>query len=250
MGGHSHWATTKRHKQAQDAKRGKIFTKLIREITIAARIGGGDQGNPRLRLAIAKAKEQNMPGDNIKKAIQRGTGELPGVTYEEGMYEGFGRGGVALLVQVTTDNKNRTISELRRLFTKHGGNMVEAGSVAWMFSKKGSIMIERDKVDEEKLLTLALEAGAEDVQSEGKFYEITTAPADFESVKKGLSEAGVPIASSQIAMVPQSNVPLAGKEAEQLLKLIEELEDHDDVQGVYGNFDIPDEVMERVAASG
>ncbi|HLF86053.1 MAG TPA: YebC/PmpR family DNA-binding transcriptional regulator [Nitrospiria bacterium] len=249
MSGHSKWATTKHKKMAVDAKRGKVFTKIIREITIAARHGGGDaEGNPRLRTAILKAKEANMPADNIKKAVQRGTGELPGVTYEETVYEGYGPGGAALLIEITTDNKNRTVSEIRNIMSKHGGNMGEAGCVSWMFSKKGYIVVERAKADEDNLMNLALEAGAEDIKSDENNYEIITAPHDFENVKSRVKENGIEMALSEVTMVPQSYVRLEGKEAEQMLKLMEALEDHDDVQKVYANFDIPDEIMEKVSA--
>lgn len=249
MSGHSKWATTKHKKMAVDAKRGRIFTKIIRELTIAARQGGGDpEGNPRLRTAIIKAKEANMPADNIKKAIQRGTGELPGVTYEESVYEGYGPGGVAILIEITTDNKNRTLSEIRHTLSKHGGNMGEAGCVSWMFSKKGYIVIEKAKANEEKLMSLALEAGAEDMKSDENSYEIITSPHDFETVRNKLKESGIEMALSEVAMVPQSYIGLEGKEAEQMLKLMEALEDHDDVQKVYANFDIPDEIIEKVAA--
>ncbi|MBI5746012.1 MAG: YebC/PmpR family DNA-binding transcriptional regulator [Nitrospirae bacterium] len=248
MSGHSKWATTKHKKMAVDAKRGKIFTKIIRELTIAARQGGGDpEGNPRLRTAILKAKEANMPADNIKKAVQRGTGELPGVTYEESVYEGYGPGGAALLIEITTDNKNRTVSEIRNIMSKHGGNMGEAGCVSWMFSKKGYIVVERAKADEENLMNLALEAGAEDIKSDESNYEIITTPHDFEHVKNRVKENGIEMALSEVTMMPQSYIRLEGKEAEQMLKLMEALEDHDDVHKVYANFDIPDEIMEKVS---
>ena len=225
MGGHSHWATTKRHKMAQDAKRGRIFTKIIREITTAARISGGDpEGNPRLRTAIAKAKEVNMPLDNIKKAIQRGTGELPGVTYEEGIYEGYGPGGVAILIEIISDNRNRTVSEIRHVLSKYGGNMGEAGCVSWMFSKKGYIVVEKAHTDEEKLMGLVLEAGAEDLRTDEKNFEVITSPKDFEKVKKALEDNKVPFALAEVTMVPQSYVSLEGKDAEQMLKLMEALE--------------------------
>jgi YebC/PmpR family DNA-binding regulatory protein len=251
MSGHSKWATTKHKKAAADAKRGKIFTKLIREITIASRIGGGDpDGNPRLRTAILKAKEQNMPADNIKKAIQRGTGELPGVNYEEAVYEGYGPGGVAMLVEITSDNKNRTVSEIRHIFSKHAGNMGEAGCVAWMFHKKGYITVEKAKADEEKLMTLALEAGAEDMRADDEQnYEVITAPGDFEKVKKTLADSKVETSFAEVTMIPQSYIRLEGKDAEQMLRLMEALEEHDDVQNVYANFDIPSEIMEKAAAT-
>lgn len=250
MGGHSHWATVKRHKAAQDAKRGKIFTRLIRELTIAARSGGDPDGNPRLRLAITKAKEANMPGDTLKKAIQRGTGELPGVTYEEFTLEGYGPGGTALLLEITTDNRNRTVAEIRSLLTKNGGNMAEAGSVAWQFHKKGLITVEKGKVDEDRLLSLALEAGAEDVKSDEKAFEVITAPNDFEAVKKALTDAKIELLVAEVTFVPQNYVHLEEKAAEQMLKLMEILDEHDDVQKVHANFDIPDAVMEKVATAG
>ncbi|MFQ5781334.1 MAG: YebC/PmpR family DNA-binding transcriptional regulator [Nitrospiria bacterium] len=248
MSGHSKWATTKHKKAATDAKRGKTFTKIIREITIAARMGGGDpEGNPRLRTAIGKAKEANMPADNIKKAIQKGTGELPGVQYEEATYEGYGPGGVAIMIQITTDNKNRTVSEVRHLLSKHGGNMAEAGSVAWMFEKKGYFLVEKNCVDEERLMSITLDAGAEDIRSDDPVnFEVISSPADFETVKKALFDAELPSSFSEVTYLPQSSVRLEGKEAEQMLRLVGALEDQDDVQNVFANFDIPDEVMAKV----
>jgi YebC/PmpR family DNA-binding regulatory protein len=232
---------------AQDAKRGRIFTKIIREVTTAARIGGGDvEGNPRLRTAVAKAKEVNMPLDNIKKAIQRGTGELPGVTYEEGVYEGYGPGGVAIMIEIMSDNRNRTVSEIRYILSKHGGNMGEAGCVSWVFNKKGYIVVERAHADEEKLMGLVLDAGAEDLRTDEKNFEVITSPDDFEKVKKVLEINKIPFALAEVTMVPQNYVKLDGKDAEQMLKLMEALEDHDDVQKVHANFDIPDEVIQRV----
>ena len=249
MSGHSKWATTKHKKAAVDAKRGRIFTKIIKEITVAARIGGGDSdGNPRLRTAILKAKENNMPSDNIKKAIQRGTGELPGVHYEEAVYEGYGPGGVALLIEIMTDNKNRTLSEIRHLMSKNGGNLGEAGWVSWMFGKKGYIVVDSQKAEEERLMSLGLEAGAEDMKIDGKQYEIFTTPGDFERVKQVLQDEKIEMTFSEVTSIPQTYVRLEGKEAEQVLRLMELLEDHEDVQNVYANFDIPDEVMERVSA--
>jgi YebC/PmpR family DNA-binding regulatory protein len=249
MGGHSHWATIKRHKGAQDAKRGKIFTRIIRELTIAARGGGDPDGNPRLRLAIAKAKEANMPGDTMKKAIQRGTGELPGVSYEEFTLEGYGPGGTALLLEITSDNRNRTVAEIRSLFTKNNGNMAEAGAVAWQFHKKGLLTVEKGKVDEDTLLSLALDAGAEDVKAGEKTFEIITDPHDFEAVKKALADAKVETGLAEITYIPQNMVRLDEKPAEQMLKLMEVLDEHDDVQKAHANFDIPDEVMEKVAVA-
>jgi len=248
MSGHSKWATTKHKKAAADAKRGKIFTKLIKELTVAARIGGGDSdGNPRLRLAIQKSKEQNMPADNIKRAIMKGTGELPGVSYEELVYEGYGPGGTAILVEIMTDNKNRTVSEIRHIFSKHSGNMGEAGSVAWMFHKSGYITVEKKKADEEALMALVLDAGAEDMKGDDPdYYEILTAPSEVERVKKALDEKGVPVTLAEVGQIPQTYVKLDGKDAEQMLKLMEALEDHDDVQKVHANFDIAQEVMDKV----
>jgi len=250
MGGHSHWATTKRHKAAVDAKRGKLFTRIIRELTIAARAGGDPDGNPRLRLAIAKAKDANMPGDTLKKAIQRGTGELPGVTYEEFSLEGYGPGGTALLLEITSDNRNRTVAEIRSLLTKNSGNMAEAGAVSWQFHKKGLIVVEKGKVDEDKLLSLALDAGAEDVKVDEKTFEVITDPHDFETVKKALTDAKIESSLAEVTFVPQNYVKLEEKAAEQMLKLMEILDEHDDVQKVHANFDIPDEIMEKVAAAG
>lgn len=249
MSGHSKWATTKHKKAAADSKRGKIFTKIIREITVAAKIGGGDpEGNPRLRTAILKAKENNMPADNIKKAVQKGTGELPGVSYEEMTYEGYGPGGVAIIIHLLSDNKNRTVSEIRHLLSKNGGNMGETGSVAWMFQKKGFLSIEKQKADEEKLMSVALDAGAEDIRSDDPtLFEVITAPADFEKVKKAMTDAGLAPSYAEVTFLPQTYIRLDGKEAEQMLRLMEALEDHDDVQNVYANFDIPDEVMAKVA---
>lgn len=249
MGGHSHWATIKRHKSAQDAKRGKVFTRIIRELTIAARQGGDPNGNPRLRLAVAKAKEANMPGDTLKKAIQRGTGELPGVTYEEFQLEGYGPGGTALLLEVTSDNRNRSVAEIRSLLTKNGGNMAEAGAVAWQFHKKGLIVVERHKVEEDRLLTLALDAGAEDVKGSDKTFEVVTSPHDFEAVKKALTDAKIESSLAEVSFIAQNTVSLAEKDAEHMLKLMEILDEHDDVQKVHANFDISDEVMEKVAAA-
>ena len=250
MGGHSHWATVKRHKASQDAKRGKIFTRLIRELTIAARQGGDPDGNPRLRLAIAKAKDANMPGDTLKKAIQRGTGELPGVTYEEFTLEGYGPGGTALLLEITSDNRNRTVAEIRSLLTKNGGNMAEAGSVAWQFHKKGLITVEKGKADEDQLLSLALDAGADDVKTDEKTFEIITSPHDFETVKKALADTKIETAVAEVTFVPQNYIRLDEKSAEHMLKLMEILDEHDDVQKVHANFDIPEEIMEKVAAAG
>ncbi len=247
MSGHSKWATTKHKKAAIDAKRGKIFTKIGKEIIVAAKLGGGDvNGNPRLRTAVAKAKAVSMPADNIKRAIQRGTGELEGASYEEVTYEGYGPGGVAVIVEVMTDNRNRTVSEIRNIFSKGGGNMGEAGCVAWMFNKKGYLVVGKAKSDEDKLMSLALDAGAEDMQAEDDNFVITTAPNDFEKVKKAIEDAGVPLDAAEITMLPQTYVKLEGKEAQQMLRLVESLEDNDDVQNVYANFDIPEEILSAV----
>jgi len=244
MSGHSKWAGIKHKKAKVDAQRGRIFTKVIREITIAARVGGGDPvGNPRLRLAIEKAKGVNMPQDNIQRAIQKGTGELPGVSYEEYLYEGYGPGGVAVLLEVLTDNKNRTAAEIRKAFAKHGGNLGEAGCVAWMFEKKGLIQVEAARTDEDRLLGVALEGGAEDVRRSDSLFEVITAPKDLERVKESLTKKNIEIALGEVTMLPQTTVKLEGKQAHQMLQLMEELEDHDDVQNAYANFDIPEEIM-------
>ena len=247
MSGHSKWATTKHKKAATDAKRSNMFTKLAKEITVAAKLGGGDpNGNPRLRTAIAKAKGVSLPAENIKRAIQKGTGELPGVAYEEIIYEGYGPGGVAVICEVMTDNRNRTVSEIRNIFSKAGGNMGDAGCVSWMFHKKGYFVVNRTKVGEDKLMTLALDAGAEDMQTEDDNFVITTPPNDFEKVRKALEDAGVVPDVAEVTMVPQTYVKLDGKEAQQMLRLVESLEDNDDVQNVYANFDIPEEIMNAV----
>jgi YebC/PmpR family DNA-binding regulatory protein len=250
MGGHSHWATTKRHKGVIDAKRGKTFTKIIREITVASRLGGGDpDGNPRLRFAILKAKDANMPADNVKKAIQRGTGELPGVHFEEFQLEGYGPGGCALLIDLTSDNRNRTVAEIRNILTKGNANLAEAGAVSWQFHKKGLLVIEQ-KVDEDKLMTIVLDAGAEDVKTTGKIFEIITDLHDFEKVKKALADAHIETSLAEVTYIPENYIKLDEKTAEQALKLMDSLEDQDDVQKVHANFDISEEIMERVAAAG
>jgi YebC/PmpR family DNA-binding regulatory protein len=244
MSGHSKWATTKHKKAATDAKRGKIFTKIGKEITVAARLGGGDpDGNPRLRTAVAKAKSVSLPAENIKRAIQKGTGELPGVSYEEITYEGYGPGGVAVIIEALTDNRNRTVSEIRNIFSKAGGNMGEAGCVSWMFHKKGYLVVSSAKANEDQLMTLALDAGAEDMQVEEGNFVITTALGDFEKVKKALEDAAVSLDLAEVTMIPQTYVKLDGKEAQQMLRLVDTLEDNDDVQNVYANFDIPDEIL-------
>ena len=249
MSGHSKWSTIKHKKGAADAKRGKIFTKLIKEITIAARMGGGDPGgNPRLRAAITAAKAENMPKDNIERAVKKGTGELPGVSYEEATFEGYGPGGVAVLVEILSDNRKRTVADIRHVFSKHAGNLGEAGCVSWMFDKRGLIVFEKEKVDEEKLMDAALEAGAQDVRETDKEFEVLTEAGDMEKVKTKLEKAGIVPAYAEVGMVPQSTVRLTGKEAQQMLRLMESLEDSDDVQHVYANFDIPDEEMEQLSA--
>jgi YebC/PmpR family DNA-binding regulatory protein len=248
MSGHSKWSQIKRKKGAADAKRGQVFTKLIKEITVAARFGGGDpEGNARLRTAIAAAKAENMPKDNIERAIKKGTGELAGVTYEEFTYEGYGPGGAAVLVEVLTDNKNRTTAEVRHIFTRSGGNLGEAGSVAWMFHKKGYIVIDKKAADEDKLMELVLDVGAEDIEAGDKEYEVTTDPQKLDAVKKTLDKAGIKYQVAELTMYPQSTVPIDGKHAEQMLRLMEQLEEHDDVQKVYSNFDIPDSVVEQLS---
>jgi YebC/PmpR family DNA-binding regulatory protein len=247
MSGHNKWSSIKHKKGAADAKRGKVFTKLIREITVAARSGGGDPtGNPRLRAAILLAKSENMPKDNIERAIKKGTGELEGVSYEELSYEGYGPGGVAVLVDCLTDNKNRTVSEVKHLFERHGGSLGAPGCVAYLFAKKGLIIIEKDKADEEKLLDLALESGAEDVKEDGDEFNVLTGIADFETVKKAIDNAGIPYSMAQITMIPNNTVEVEGKKAQQVVNLMQSLEDLDDVSNVYSNFDISDEVMEAL----
>ncbi len=248
MSGHSKWATIKHKKGAADAKRGQVFTKLIREITVAARNGGGDPtSNPRLRLAIEKAREANMPKDNVEKAVKRGTGELEGITYEEVTYEAYGPGGVALYIEALTDNKNRTTAEVRNILTKRSGNMAGAGATAWLFQKKGYLLVEKAKAEEERLMTLVLEAGAEDFKSDGSSYEIITDQKTFEAVKQALTTAQIPTSSAELTMLPTSTVRVDGSEAKQVLALVEALEEHDDVQHVYANFDIPDEILAQIA---
>jgi YebC/PmpR family DNA-binding regulatory protein len=246
MSGHSKWSTIKHKKGALDAKRGKMFTKLIKELTVAARLGGGDlNGNPRLRKAVADAKAINMPSDNIKRAVQKGTGELEGTTYEEITYEGYGPGGAAILVDAMTDNKNRTVSELRYTFSKNAGNLGEGGCVAWMFSKKGYIIVEKSKAPEDELMEIVLEAGGEDLKEDGPNWEIFCAPEQFETVLEAVKKKNIEVASSEVGKYPQNYVKLEGKQAHQMLKLMEALEDHDDVQHVWANFDISEEEMER-----
>ena len=249
MSGHSKWSQIKHKKGQTDAKRGKIFTKIVKEIAIAARLGGGDpDGNPRLRTAIEKAKEVNMPHDNIKKVIMKGTGELPGVTYEEFVYEGYGPSGVALMIEVLTDNKNRTLPEIRHMLAKSGGSLGETGCVSWMFDKKGYILVSKSKASEDTVMSVALDAGAEDMKNDPaeENYEIITAPEDLANVKDALEKATLPVESAEVSMLPKNYVVLDEKAAEQMIRLMDVLEDHDDIQNVYANFDIPDEVAEKV----
>jgi YebC/PmpR family DNA-binding regulatory protein len=248
MSGHSKWATIKHKKGALDAKRGKIFTRLIKEISIAAKNGGGDPDtNPRLRGAILSAKAENMPADNIKRAIQRGTGELPGATYEEFSLEGYGPGGVALLLDINTDNRNRTVSEIRHVFGKNGGNMAEAGAVSWMFHKKGDIVVPKSAAKEDDLMGIVLDAGAEDLRDDGESWEVVTDPGSYEAVLEAVKKAGITPASSSVAMIPQNYIKLEGAAASQMIRLMEALEEHDDVQNVHSNFDIDQKLLEEVA---
>jgi len=244
MSGHSKWSSIRHKKGITDARRGKIFSKLIKEITVTARLGGGDPAaNPRLRTAIQAAKSENMPKDNIERAIKKGTGELEGVNYEEIVYEGYGPGGAAVFIESLTDNKNRAVADIRHILSKAGGNLGAAGCVAWMFDKKGYIVVENDAVDENALMEIAIEAGAEDVREDDSNYEIITAPQDFESVKAAIDKESIPCIAAEITMLPQSTVNLQGKEADQMVKLMETLEDSEDVQKVYTNADIPEELV-------
>ncbi len=248
MSGHSKWSTIKHKKGAADARRGKIFTKLIKEITVAARMGGGDQaGNPRLRQAILAAKAENMPKENIERAIKKGTGELEGVSYDESIYEGYGPGGAAILVESLTDNKNRAVSEIRHLFNKNGGSLGESGCVAWMFSKKGYFEIKKGAVEEEKLMEIALEAGAEDVREDDGSFEVISDPDDFEAIKAALEKASIATEAGEVTMVPNSTANLTGKDAEQIVRLMEALEDCEDVQKAYTNADIPDNIVSGIS---
>jgi len=248
MSGHSKWASIKHKKAAVDSKRGKIFSKLIKELTVAARMAGGDPAsNPRLRTAINSAKGVNMPNDNIDRAIKKGTGELPGTTYEEVFYEGYGPGGAAVMVEVMTDNKNRTVAEVRSIFTKHGGSLGETGCVNWMFEKKGLIAVSKDAIEEDELMAIVLDAGAEDFKVVDNMYEVLTSPEDFEAVKKVIQENNIVSNVTEISMIPQTTVKLVDNKAKQMLKLMDLLGDHDDVQEVYSNFDIPDEILEIVS---
>lgn len=249
MSGHSKWHSIKHKKAAADAKRGKVFTKILKELTVAARSGGGDpDSNPRLRTIVAEAKAANMPADNIKRAIRRGTGEEPGMSFEEVVYEGYGPGGAALLIDVLTDNRNRTVGEVRHLLSKHGGNLGEVNSVAWMFEKKGYFVIEKDKIDEESLLGVALDAGADDVRGDDDNWEVLTAPEAFSTVQEAIKERGIEPAAAELAMLPQNYVKLEGKQAQQMLRLMEILEEHEDVRHVWSNFDIEEKEIEASLA--
>jgi YebC/PmpR family DNA-binding regulatory protein len=249
MSGHSKWHTIKHKKGAADARRGKVFTRIIKELTVAARNGGGDpDSNPRLRTIVAEAKSVNMPSDNIKKAIQRGTGELPGVSYDELTYEGYGPGGAALIVEVLTDNKNRTVGEIRHMFSKHSGNLGESNSVAWMFSKKGYVVVDKASTDEEQLLNAVLEAGGDDLRDDGDSWEIICDPAAFEAVRDAVKALGVEPASAEVAMLPQNYIKLEGKEASQMVRLMEALDEHDDVKHVWTNADIEEKEIEASLA--
>jgi YebC/PmpR family DNA-binding regulatory protein len=249
MSGHSKWHSIKHKKGAADAKRGKIFTRIIKELTVAARTGGGDPGsNPRLRTIVAEAKSVNMPAENIQRAIRRGTGEEPGVTYEEVTYEGYGPGGAAVIVEAMTDNRNRTVGELRHIFSKHGGNLGEANSVAWMFEKKGYIVVDKAKADEETLMAATLDAGGDDLRDDEDSWEVISTPAAFEAVLQAVKKVGVEPSSAQVAMLPQNYIKLEGKTAQQMVKLMDALDDHDDVQKVWSNFDIEEKEIEASLA--
>jgi YebC/PmpR family DNA-binding regulatory protein len=249
MSGHSKWSSIKHKKALKDARRGKLFTKFIKEITVAARMGGGDvNANPRLRTAVTTARQNSMPADNIDRAIKKGTGDLEGVTYDEVTYEAYGPGGVAILVQTLTDNRNRTVADLRSIITKHGGNLATAGAVSWMFHKRGLITVERAGVDEDRVMEVALEGGAEDVREAGDILEVVTAPEQFDRVKEALDAAKIVAASAEVTSIPSSTVAISGKPAEQMVRLLEAVEDHDDVQNVSSNMDIAAEELERLSA--
>lgn len=250
MSGHSKWKTNKGKKMEADARKGATYTKIIKELTVIAREGGGNPDtNPRLRAVMQKAKEANMPSDNVKMAIKRGTGEIPGVVYETVTYEAYGPGGVAILIECLTDNKNRTSAEIRNIMSKKGGNFAGAGSVSWMFTMKGYFLIEKSQAKEDTLMDIALDAGAEDLKSDAKNYEIFTAAQNFEKVKQAISAKGIKWQDAEVTMVPSSTVRVTGNEAKQVLALIDALEEHDDVQQVYANFDIPDEILEQAASA-
>lgn len=249
MSGHNKWSTIKHKKGAADARRGKMFSRLIKEIVVAARMGGGDiEGNPRLRTAVLAARQANMPKENIERAIKRGTGEIEGASYEEVTYEGYGPGGVAVLVEALTDNKNRTVAEIRHLFDRYNGNLGESGCVSWLFDKKGVVTIDAASVSEDEVVEVAAEAGAQDVRPEGDTFEIVTEPGDFDPVRKAVEEKGWKIEMAELTMIPQTTVRLEGKKAEQMLKLMDGLDDHEDLQRVYANFDISEEEMLRASA--
>lgn len=251
MSGHSKWSNIKHRKGKEDARRGKVFSKIVKEITVAARLGGGDpEANPRLRLAVDKARAANMPKENVDRAIKKGTGEGGGVAYEEVTYEGYGPGGVAVLVNVLTDNRNRTVAEIRHAFGKNQGNLGENGCVGWMFDSKGYMAVDAELVDEERILELALEAGAEDVRLAGDVWEVLTTPEEFEAVRDALQSGGLELQEPDVTMLPQTSVKIEGKVVDQMLRLMEMLEDNDDVQNVYANFDIDDADMERIAEGG
>jgi YebC/PmpR family DNA-binding regulatory protein len=250
MSGHSKWHTIKHKKGAADAKRGRVFTKIIKEITVAARVGGGDpNGNPRLRTVVAAAKAANMPKDNIDKAIKKGTGELPGVSYEEVSYEGYGPGGVAVFVQAVTDNRNRTLPEIRHLFSKYGGNLGESNCVSWMFEKKGYIVVAKSSVAEEALLELVLESGGDDVREDGTNWEVLSPPERLEQVREAIAAKGIGVSTAEVSMVPKNTVKLEGKKAQQVLSMMEGLEEHEDVQNVWANFDIDEAEMDEERAA-
>jgi YebC/PmpR family DNA-binding regulatory protein len=250
MSGHSKWSSIKHKKAATDAKRGKAFTKLIKEITVAARMGGGDiNANPRLRTAVTTARQQSMPKDNIDRAIKKGTGELEGVTFEELSYEGYGPGGVAIILDTVTDNRNRLVSELRFMFSRHGGNLGESGSVGWMFKKHGVITIEKSATDEDKLMEVALDAGADDVSSDGDSFQVMTPPEKLHVVRDAIEKGGIAIGAAEISRIPENTVAISGHTAEQVLKLLEALEDHDDIQSVSANFDISDQELAQISAA-
>jgi YebC/PmpR family DNA-binding regulatory protein len=250
MSGHSKWATIKHKKAATDARRGKIFTKIIRELTIAARVGGADpNSNPRLRTAIAAAKNENMPNDNIERAIQRGTGQLEGESLEEVMFEGYGPGGVGVLVQVVTSNRNRVVSEIRHMFSKNGGNLAETGAVGWMFNRKGDIVVPKELADEDKMMGIVLDAGAEDLRDDGSAWEVVSPPEAMERVREALVAAGINPSSAEVSWLPQNYVKLSGAQAQQMLRMVEALEEHDDVQHVYANFDIDEKEIQAAVAS-
>lgn len=250
MSGHSKWSQIKHKKKIVDAKRGSLFTKILKEITVAARLGGGDPGgNSRLRTVILKAKSVNMPGDNIERAIKKGTGELPGITYEDATYEGYAPGGVAVMVEVTTDNKTRTVADIRNIFGKSGGQMGETGCVSWVFNRKGEITVDKNVIAEDDLMETALDAGAEDMDSTGDYYAITTPPEDIEAVRSALEAKGIKVESAEVNMAPINTVKVDAEEtARKILRLMETLEDHEDVQKVHSNFDIPDEILEKAGA--